>query len=121
MRISDWSSDVCSSYLLAAMPTYVQAQSSGARNVAAANERARVQPRAAGWQGARQTFVYTPRGLDQVTAAVGRVRAIVLQEGESMSAVGAVADGDQGRVVLGSAAGGTGPNAHTTTPRKTTT
>src|SRR3546814_15527166 len=83
------------SALLAAMPTYVQAQSSGARNVAAAIERARVQPRAAGWQGARQTFVYTPGGPYQVTAAARGVTATVLQEGASRSAV--LADAAGGR------------------------
>src|SRR3546814_13720483 len=95
------------------MPTYVQAQSSGARNVAAACGRARVQPRAAGGQGATQTFVYTPGGLYQVTAAVGRVTAIVLQEGERLSAVGAVAAGDTVRWVIGEAASGTGPTRRT--------
>src|SRR3546814_6375211 len=101
------------SALRAAMPTYVQAQPSGARTVAAAIERARVRPRAAGWQGARQTFVYTPGGLYQVTAAVGRVTAIVLQEGESLSDVGAVAAGDTVRWVIGEAASGTGPTRRT--------
>lgn len=96
------------SALLAAMPVHVQAQSDGARNVAAATERARIQPRAAGWQGATQTFAYAPGGLYQVTAAVGRVTAIVLQEGESLSDVGAVAAGDTVRWVIGEAASGTG-------------
>lgn len=99
------------SALLAAMPAY--AQSNSARNVAAATERARVQPRAAGWQGATQTFVYAPGGLYQVTAAVGRVTAIVLQEGESLSELGAVAAGDTVRWVIGEAASGTGATRRT--------
>lgn len=101
------------SALLAAMPTHAQAQSNGARNVAAATERARIQPRAAGWQGATQTFVYAPGGLYQVTAAVGRVTAIVLQEGESLSELGAVAAGDTVRWVIGEAASGTGTTRRT--------
>jgi type IV secretion system protein VirB9 len=81
--------------------------------VAGATERARIQPRAAGWQGATQRFVYAPGGLYQVTAAVGRVTAIMLQEGESLSDTGAVAAGDTVRWVIGEAASGSGATRRT--------
>lgn len=80
----------------------------GTRPVASATDAARVKPRAAGWQGATQMFPYASGGLYQVTTAVGRVTTIMLQEGETLSDVGAVAAGDTVRWVIGEAASGTG-------------
>ena len=87
-----------------------QAPERGTRPVAAATDAARIAPREAGWQGATQLFAYTPGGLYQVYAAVGRVTDIALQEGETLSDTGAVAAGDTVRWVIGEAASGTGPN-----------
>lgn len=84
-----------------------------ARPVAAATQAARVQPRKAGWQGATQLFSYTPGGLYQVYAAVGKVSDILLQEGETLSDTGAVAAGDTVRWVIGEAASGTGETRRT--------
>lgn len=83
------------------------------RPVAAATEAARVSPRASGWQGSTQRFAYTPGGLYQVYAAVGRVTDIALQEGEMLSDTGAVAAGDTVRWVIGEAASGAGPSRRT--------
>lgn len=94
--------------LLATTPAVAQTAPSSARPVAAATEAARVSPRAAGWQGAMQLFVYAPGGLYQVYAAVGQVTDIVLQEGEALSDKGAVAAGDTVRWVIGEAASGSG-------------
>ena len=95
----------CSTLLLAA-PALAQAKAP--TSVAAATERARVAPRTSGWQGATQVFAYAPGNLYQVTAAVGRVTAIQLQPGESLSDTGAVAAGDTVRWVIGEAASGSG-------------
>lgn len=94
--------------LYAAAPALAQTAPSSARPVAAATEAARVSPRAAGWQGATQLFVYAPGGLYQVYGAVGQVTDIVLQEGETLSDTGAVAAGDTVRWVIGEAASGSG-------------
>lgn len=99
--------------LLATAPAFAQAAPSSARPVAAATEAARVSPRAAGWQGATQLFVYAPGGLYQVYAAVGQVTDMVLQEGETLSDTGAVAAGDTVRWVIGEAASGSGPKRRT--------
>lgn len=98
--------------LLSAVPALAQATPS-ARPVAAATDAARVSPRAAGWQGATQLFVYAPGGLYQVYAAVGQVTDIMLQEGETLSDTGAVATGDTVRWVIGEAASGSGPGRRT--------
>lgn len=94
------------STLLLAVPALAEAKTPA--SVAAATDRARVTPRAAGWKGATQVFAYAPGSLYQVTAAVGRVTAIQLQEGESLSDTGAVAAGDTVRWVIGEAASGSG-------------
>ena len=83
------------------------------RPVAAATQAARIEPRAAGWQGASQMFAYAPGGLYQVYAAVGEVTDIMLQEGETLSDTGAVAAGDTVRWVIGEAASGTGATRRT--------
>jgi len=101
------------SILLAAAPALAQTAPSSAQPVAAATEAARVSPRAAGWQGATQLFVYAPGGLYQVYAAVGQVTDIVLQEGETLSDTGAVAAGDTVRWVIGEAASGSGTGRRT--------
>lgn len=103
---------LCTAMLIAA-PAVAQGKETGTGPVAAATDKARVQPRAAGWQGATQRFVFAPGGLYQVTAAVGRVTAIMLQEGETLSDTGAVAAGDTVRWVIGEAASGTGANRRT--------
>lgn len=103
---------LCTAMLVAA-PAMAQTGETGPKSVTAATERARVQPRAAGWQGATQMFPYAPGGLYQVTAAVGRVTAIILQEGETLSDVGAVAAGDTVRWVIGEAASGSGATRRT--------
>jgi type IV secretion system protein TrbG len=100
------------SLLLSAAPALAQAARS-VRAVGSATETARVSPRAAGWQGATQLFVYAPGGLYQITAAVGQVTDIVLQEGEALSDTGAVAAGDTVRWVIGEAASGSGPDRRT--------
>ena len=99
--------------LLAAVPAFAQATPPSARPVAAATEAARINPRAAGWQGATQLFVYAPGGLYQVYAAVGQVTDIMLQEGETLSDTGAVAAGDTVRWVIGEASSGTGTGRRT--------
>jgi type IV secretion system protein VirB9 len=99
--------------LLSAVPAFAEAPSRTAHGVAAATQAARVRPRAAGWQGATQMFVYAPGGLYQVTAAVGQVTDIMLQEGETLSDTGAVAAGDTARWVIGEAASGSGPSRRT--------
>ena len=99
--------------MLAAAPALAQTGETAPKSIAAATEKARVQPRAAGWQGATQTYPYAPGGLYQVTAAVGRVTAILLQEGETLSDVGAVAAGDTLRWVIGEAASGSGATRRT--------
>lgn len=101
---------LCSTLLLAAP---IPAQAKTPASVAAATDKARVAPRATGWQGATQVFAYAPGGLYQVTAAVGRVTAIQLQEGESLSDTGAVAAGDTVRWVIGEAASGSGSSRRT--------
>ena len=74
---------------------------------------ARIEPRPAGWQGAAQLFSYSPGGLYQVYAAVGQVTDITLQEGETLSDIGAVAAGDTVRWVIGEASSGAGPTRRT--------
>ena len=101
---------LCSTLLLAA-PALAEAKTPA--SVAAATDRARVAPRAAGWQGATQIFAYAPGSLYQVAAAVGRVTAIQLQQGESLSDTGAVAAGDTVRWVIGEAASGSGSSRRT--------
>jgi P-type conjugative transfer protein TrbG len=81
--------------------------------IAAATQAARVLPRPAGWRGATQLFVYSPGGLYVVTAAVGQVTDIVLQEGETLSDTGAVAAGDTVRWVIGEASSGDGATRRT--------
>lgn len=83
------------------------------RPVAAATQAARIEPRTFGWHGAAQLFSFAPGGLYQVYAAVGRVTDIMLQEGESLSDIGAVAAGDTVRWVIGEASSGTGPTRRT--------
>ena len=99
--------------LLSVAPALAQSPSSSARPVAAATDAARVSPRPAGWQGATQLFVYAPGGLYQVYAAVGQVTDIMLQDGETLSDIGAVAAGDTVRWVVGEAASGNGPARRT--------
>ena len=86
---------------------------SASRPVAVATDAARISPRPAGWQGATQLFVYAPGGLYVVTAAVGEVTDIMLQEGETLSDTGAVAAGDTMRWVVGEAASGEGVSRRT--------
>ncbi len=91
------------------MPVAASAQSrSTSQPVAAATDAARISPRPSGWQGATQMFVYAPGGLYVVTAAVGQVTDIMLQDGETLSDTGAVAAGDTVRWVIGEAASGEG-------------
>lgn len=99
--------------LLGSLPAYAQSAPLSVRPVAAATQAARVNARAAGWQGATQLFVYAPGGLYQVYAAVGQVTDIMLQEGETLSDTGAVAAGDTVRWVIGEAASGAGPGRRT--------
>lgn len=101
---------LCSSFLLA-VPALAQVKAP--TSVAAATDRARVAPRTAGWQGATQVFAYAPGSLYQVTAALGRVTTIQLQQGESLSDTGAVAAGDTVRWVIGEAASGSGSSRRT--------
>ena len=81
--------------------------------VAAATQAARIAPRLSGWQGATQLFVYAPGSLYMVTAAVGQITDIMLQEGETLSDTGAVAAGDTVRWVIGEAASGDGTSRRT--------
>ncbi len=101
------------SLLLAALPANAPASEASQRPVAAATDKARINPRDAGWQGATQTYSYVPGGLYQVYAAVGRVTDIKLQEGEMLSDMGAVAAGDTVRWIIGEAASGTGQGKRT--------
>jgi P-type conjugative transfer protein TrbG len=101
------------SLLLAALATTAHAQNPSQRPIAAATDKARINPRDAGWQGATQTFTYLPGGLYQVYAAVGRVTDIKLQEGETLSDMGAVAAGDTVRWIIGEAASGGGQSRRT--------
>lgn len=95
-------------------PVAASAQSrSTSQPVAAATDAARISPRASGWQGATQVFVYAPGGLYVVTAAVGQVTDIMLQDGETLSDTGAVAAGDTVRWVIGEAASGEGVGRRT--------
>jgi type IV secretion system protein VirB9 len=93
--------------LLVPVAGYAQSRSTS-QPVAAATDAARISPRPSGWQGATQLFVYAPGGLYVVTAAVGRVTDIMLQDGETLSDTGAVAAGDTVRWVIGEAASGEG-------------
>lgn len=96
------------------VPAAVSAQSrSPSQPVAAATDAARISPRPSGWQGATQVFVYAPGGLYVVTAAVGQVTDIMLQDGETLSDTGAVAAGDTVRWVIGEAASGEGVGRRT--------
>ncbi len=104
---------IFASLLLAALPAYATAGEANQRPVAAATDKARINPRDAGWQGATQTFSYMSGGLYQVYAAVGRVTDIRLQEGEILSDMGAVAAGDTVRWIIGEAASGTGQGKRT--------
>lgn len=99
--------------LIAALPLPTIASEGSQRPVAAATEKARINPRSAGWQGATQSFAYVPGGLYQVYAAVGRVTDIKLQEGETLSDMGAVAAGDTVRWIIGEAASGSGQGRRT--------
>lgn len=101
------------SLLLAALPAQAQTREPSHHPIASATDRARIAPRDAGWQGATQTFAYVPGGLYQVYAAVGRVTDIKLQEGETLSEMGAVAAGDTVRWIIGEAASGTGQGKRT--------
>jgi len=94
------------------VPTALSAQNSDTR-VAAATQAARIAPRPSGWQGATQLFVYAPGGLYMVTAAVGQVTDIMLQNGETLSDTGAVAAGDTARWVIGEASSGDGAGRQT--------
>ena len=97
-----------------AVPVAASAQSrSASLPVATATQAARISPRPSGWQGATQLFVYAPGGLYVVTAAVGQVTDIMLQEGETLSDTGAVAAGDTVRWVIGEAASGDGATRRT--------
>ena len=96
------------------LPVAASAQSrSTSQPVAAATDAARIGPRPSGWQGATQLFVYAPGGLYVVTAAVGQVTDIMLQDGETLSDTGAVAAGDTVRWVIGEAASGEGVTRRT--------
>jgi type IV secretion system protein VirB9 len=99
--------------LFAGPAALAQSTDRGSDPVAAATDAARVSPRAAGWQGATQLFVYAPGGLYQVYAAVGQVTDIALQEGETLSDTGAVAAGDTVRWVIGEASSGAGASRRT--------
>ncbi|MBV9527526.1 MAG: P-type conjugative transfer protein TrbG [Sphingomonas sp.] len=99
--------------LLTSLPALAQTRAGSTRPVAVATEAARIAPRAAGWQGATQLFVYAPGGLYEVYASVGQVTDIVLQEGETLSDTGAVAAGDTVRWVIGEASSGSGTGRRT--------
>jgi len=99
---------IFASVLLATLPATATAREPHRHPVASATDKARINPRDAGWQGATQTFAYAPGGLYQVYAAVGRVTDIKLQEGETLSDMGAVAAGDTVRWIIGEAASGSG-------------
>lgn len=104
---------IIASLLLASLPAQALAREAGPRPVATATDKARINPRDAGWQGATQTFTYAPGGLYQVYTAVGRVTDIKLQEGETLSDMGAVAAGDTVRWIIGEAASGNGNGKRT--------
>ncbi len=95
------------------VPAIAAAETRPSLPVAAATQAARINPRPAGWQGATQLFVYAPGGLYVVTAAIGQVTDIMLQEGETLSDTGAVAAGDTVRWVIGEAASGVGATRRT--------
>lgn len=99
--------------LLAALPAQAQSKEVRHHPVASATDKARIAPRDAGWQGATQTFAYVPGGLYQVYAAVGRVTDIKLQEGETLSDMGAVAAGDTVRWIIGEASSGSDKSKRT--------
>ena len=104
---------IFASMLLAALPAQATAREQNPHPVASAIDKARVAPREAGWQGATQTFAYVPGGLYQVYAAIGCVTDIKLQEGETLSDMGAVAAGDTVRWIIGEASSGSGTNKRT--------
>src|SRR3546814_16993560 len=100
MRISDWSSDVCSSDLplpaqLKPLPTPArQTPVNPRRDVASANQAARIEPAKDGFINAMQVWPYSDGALYQVYASPGRVPDIALQPGEQLVSVSA---GDTGR------------------------
>jgi type IV secretion system protein VirB9 len=104
---------IISPLLLVATPAHAGASPPSTRPIAAAIEAARIAPRPSGWQGATQMFAYAPGGLYVVTAAVGQVTDIMLQEGETLSDTGAVAAGDTVRWVIGEASSGSGATRRT--------
>jgi len=104
---------IITAMLIAALPFPTIASEARHRSIATATDKARIDPTATGWQGATQTFAYVPGGLYQVYAAVGHVTDIKLQEGETLSDMGAVAAGDTVRWIIGEAASGSGQGKRT--------
>jgi type IV secretion system protein VirB9 len=79
------------------------------RNVAAANEAARIQPDRAGYINAIQRFTYAEGSLYQVYTAPGQVTDIALEAGERLVGPGPVAAGDTARWIIGDTESGKGP------------
>lgn len=79
------------------------------RNVAAANEAARIQPDRAGYINAIQRFSYAEGSLYQVYTAPGQVTDIALEAGERLVGPGPVAAGDTARWIIGDTESGKGP------------
>src|SRR3546814_6945960 len=94
VRISDWSSDVCSSDLTA--------------RVDAANRAATKEPSSSGYINAVQVYPWTEGALYRLYAAPERVSDIALQPGEQLVAVSA---GDTVRWIIGDTTSGAGEGA----------
>src|SRR3546814_6350935 len=103
MRISDWSSDVCSSYLrprpLHTPPAWTVARGGNAATTPAgrvenANAAARVEPRREGYYNAIQIYPWSEGALYQVYAAPGQITTIALEPGESLTGAGPIAAGE---------------------------
>jgi type IV secretion system protein VirB9 len=91
------------------LATGTAAHTEPARNVAAANAAARVQPDRAGYINAIQRFAYAQGSLYQVYTAPGQVTDIALEPGERLVGPGPVAAGDTARWIIGDTESGQGP------------
>src|SRR3546814_3270273 len=117
MRISDWSSDVCSSDLplpaqLKPLPTPArQTPVNPRRDVASANQPARIEPAKDGFINALQVWPYSAGPLYQVYASPGRLTDIAFQPGEHVVSVSA---GDTVHWILGATNHGSGGDQRVT-------
>src|SRR3546814_1362230 len=123
MRISDWSSDVCSSDLIEIVETPVPLPLPGqlqpppsvkpeagppTARVDAANRAGTKEPSSSGYINAVQVYPWTEGALYRRYAAPERVSDIALQPGEQLVAVSA---GDTVRWIIGDTSSGAGEGA----------